>query len=146
MIDVENQYKRGSDGYLRTFISSYDMLVNFRNPQSTMQLQSQDGVWLSCKMAMIHNMTDHQGVLHLAVVAVVAVVRMVQLVMGDMDGRQWDEIHVNNTCSNEDRPQSSNICEKVNPYSILHRCHTSFVNHLSSNLPNHWILLDSVVT
>ena len=41
--DVENQYTRGSNGYLTTFISVYIMLVNFRNPPSTLQLQNQDG-------------------------------------------------------------------------------------------------------
>ena len=34
---------------------------------------------------MIHNMNDHQGVLHLVMAVMVDVVRTVQLVMGDMD-------------------------------------------------------------
>ena len=41
--DMENQYTRGCNGYPRTFISAYNRLVRFRNLQSTIQLQNQDG-------------------------------------------------------------------------------------------------------
>ena len=40
--DVENQYMRGTDDYPQTFISTYNMLANFRNPNATMQLQTQE--------------------------------------------------------------------------------------------------------
>ena len=42
-IDVDNQYTRGQDGYPHTLTAAYDMLVNYHNPQVTIQMQMQDG-------------------------------------------------------------------------------------------------------
>ena len=40
--DIENQHTRGQDVYPTTVSGAYDLLVNYRNPNQAMRMQTQD--------------------------------------------------------------------------------------------------------
>ena len=62
---------------------------------------------------------------------------------GGAQAHQHDEIHVSDSNNMDKELHQNNLAETTNHYSDLSRYDTSFLYHLPSNLPNHWLLLYS---